>query len=566
MAKCVECTKPAVAYCVEQDKTYCNMCVGRLFIPPTKLTELSLEEIDTKHTVALDITKTIMYVTASAGMLSAFWMSGVTNEYFKGSSICPGLSVARQALVKFDTNVFYYYKQSLATYCDIEDSFWRLLMDGWVRGVVSGSDSLLLLASTLPMALMFKIAVSTFLRPIYATIYALVGMTLSFIISELEDGSSRLYDRLPGFLQKKAAAAAGKSKQAPAKQVAEGNAAPAPEAESNDDLEGRTLVLRAKALGSWVTARVKTVPDTFSRVPRAVKTTVTTKSTFFDTASMIFMAIGYSAVLRLILHHFGFDSLAGFARPQEVNLWQLLFEPLLWFYFARMCTNMNTKLAKSLWKKAAAPPPPRTLRRIKPARDVKEWIAYKRSRFTRVYNHYWGQAEAILRFFVEDVFYSVVLLRLAGIVFGLAPFARKAFGMIGFGGVIDNHRSWFFEATGFRDVESDVGAKYLTDRLALWGSYWGFGLATVTLKEEAAGLLPTTYSDQVGMLYQAAWHIGVPLGCWWLHKWWQGVLKQQNAAYMKEWKGDNWKTGKYAEMLDKLGSYWKPVTKDEWMS
>merc|ERR1719221_1225470 len=69
--------------------------------------------------------------------------SGIGDDYFSGMSTCPAVGASRQALARVDANVFYYYKSSLATYCDIEDSFWKLLMDGWVRPLLASAIVLL---------------------------------------------------------------------------------------------------------------------------------------------------------------------------------------------------------------------------------------------------------------------------------------------------------------------------------------------------------------------------------------------------------------------------------------
>ncbi|CAK0883901.1 unnamed protein product [Prorocentrum cordatum] len=64
-------------------------------------------------------------------------------------------------------------KGVLNTYCNIEDSYWRLFTDLWVRSIVTTSDSLFLLLSTAIYAWLFSTSIVMFLVPFAAAVYGL---------------------------------------------------------------------------------------------------------------------------------------------------------------------------------------------------------------------------------------------------------------------------------------------------------------------------------------------------------------------------------------------------------
>lgn len=478
-----------------------------------KANEFTLEELDKAHSLVQPLTKLFMHVTVVLGMLAAIWNAGIGDDYFKGASTCPALSFGRQGLARFDANVFYYYKSSLALYCDIEDSFWRLLMDGWVRGVVSGSDSFLLLISTLPKALLFKSAVSTFLRPLYAVLYAICGMALSTLLAEIGDGGHWILKHMsiPG--------------------------------------------------GAVCGGRLSKMIQNVWRFPTSLKTKLTTKSFLFGKARLFLIAVGLSSSLRLIVHLLGFTQLAALG-SDEINTWQLAFEPVLFFYLAYFFGKLDTHLTKTIWKKGISNASvPLTLWRTRPSKDVVDSIIYTRTRLTRTYNHFREQAQSILHVLVDDVFNMVVVLRLVCILFSLAPALRQVAIMSGLGGVVDRHRTWFIEATGFQDA--DVGSKYLSDyliRFGLYETFIGFSAIGQVVEEDAI-----TKFFHLQHLKQMLWRLLVPFVLYRLETRWTGFLKKQQTAFKKGWKGTDWTDGAFADMLAKYGSYWVEVPKEEWV-
>lgn len=109
---------------------------------------------------------------------------GIGPEYFNGDSYCPALSRGRRWLAQLDANLFFYYKAHLATYCDWEDSYWRFFVDAWVRGILTTTDSWLLLFSEGVRALIFEEFFRVLLTPCIALAYALVAAL--FVLIEWE--------------------------------------------------------------------------------------------------------------------------------------------------------------------------------------------------------------------------------------------------------------------------------------------------------------------------------------------------------------------------------------------
>lgn len=88
--------------------------------------------------------------------------------------MCPLVSLGRQFVASLDPHIFYWYKASFNSWCNAEDSFWKLPTDAWVRGIVTDTDSTLLVLMNLPQALLFEVVVVIVMVPIIAVMYAIL--------------------------------------------------------------------------------------------------------------------------------------------------------------------------------------------------------------------------------------------------------------------------------------------------------------------------------------------------------------------------------------------------------
>lgn len=512
MSKCAECASGVnvKAYCVECKKVLCRRCIGRLHFPGLRSADHTIEELDKDHDAVQSVAVYILNTSVVIGAIVALWHSGIQEDYFRGASTCPSLGWGREILARFDTNVFYYYKSTLATACDVEDSFWRLLMDGWTRGVVTGSDSYLLLLSTLPKALAFKAILSKFLKPVYAVFYALMATVMIALLSRFEDAFEHAAS---------AASATGRGKKVVA---------------------ALTKILRA---------------------PSELKARITTQSTWPSKAWKLFVALGCSGCLRMAFHTAGFYKLAALdTAAQRASTWQLTFEPFCFFMLAHLSTQVDKKLNKHLYVKKGKPvaKPVITLFRRQPRRDMVELMKYTQERTTRTFNYYRSQAEDILHVLVDDTFNFVVMARLLGITFGLSGVFRVFLKICGLGGLVQRHGLWYTEATGL-----EAETMFLSDRifqLLEKELLWGFGKVGSTVVS-IEGLFDIW---SLGTLVSTVWRAALPMFLYFLETKWEKSLKTQQGDFKKKWQGASWLGGAYMDCQKDLGSFWMEVPQDQW--
>lgn len=508
-AKCANCAgasgEPPCVFCVETNQLLCKRCVGALTYPGTKGNEWTLEPLRKMEGLQ---TVTIIIANISIFCLLVFTLSTSTigDNYFRGESTCPGLSLGRQTLARWDANVFYYFKRTLAEMCDLEDSFWRLLLDGWIRGVVAGTDSLLLLGATILKAWIFKTAVSVFLQPVFGALYVVFGEALCLFLEQ-----------------------------------------------------GRAAVTMSSE-NHRVTKRVQKVAVWFLKFPTKLKEYLTKKRTFFAQAQNVCRALALSVSLRLLMHALGWTRLA-VTNNAQVSIWQLWAEPIFFYYVGKMMFKINATLDKKLWKKAAAAPAfPLTDWRKKPMKDVMELVDYTKKRWTRRWGYYKGQANNVLHLLFDEAFNLVVLLRLAVIMFSLGPVIRQGAIFMGMGGMIQRQSEWFTHGTGLAIDD----ASYLSDRLSHFGFLrvimFGKWVVSEGLEEGGHEVDFTTGA----ILSFGIWRIALPAFLAYLSSQWAKMIKGQQDRYKKEWKGKDWTGGAYHLQLQEHGSFWNIVTAEQW--
>eukprot|EP00747_Dinoflagellata_sp_TGD_P033744 gnl/TRDRNA2_/TRDRNA2_136817_c0_seq1.p1 gnl/TRDRNA2_/TRDRNA2_136817_c0~~gnl/TRDRNA2_/TRDRNA2_136817_c0_seq1.p1 ORF type:complete len:443 (-),score=82.12 gnl/TRDRNA2_/TRDRNA2_136817_c0_seq1:123-1451(-) len=175
---CVNCAEKSDVYCVNCAKPLCRFCVSLLHHPTTVTEAHSIEEIDKAR-------KGVQIITPILVDLCVLWVLSIglaeiaiTKEYFDHVSHCPTINYGRRMVAKYDANLFYYYKASIATYCDIEDSYWRLLVDTYARAILTGTDSWLLILSAFPKAFLFEEVIRILGAPLAAAPYALIALIM----------------------------------------------------------------------------------------------------------------------------------------------------------------------------------------------------------------------------------------------------------------------------------------------------------------------------------------------------------------------------------------------------
>lgn len=185
---CVNCTnkkEPAKVYCVDCKKPLCKFCVALLHHPATKAEKHSIEELDDDQALEI-LTPILLDLLVLGGVVFLMSGSSITPEYFLGTSYCPGMTRARSAFVKYDPNLFFYFKADIAKYCDLEDSYWRFFMDTWIRGVLTETDTWLLICSELVKALVFEELVRIVISHVIPWFFAPVATTVRFVEVQIQ--------------------------------------------------------------------------------------------------------------------------------------------------------------------------------------------------------------------------------------------------------------------------------------------------------------------------------------------------------------------------------------------
>ena len=175
-------------YCVDCEAAFCWGCSGRWHHPGGCNELHSLEIIVKGEGKGLRIVTPLldeMLICMAAYHIIKGLKDYVDSQYLYRSDICPVVRKQQEWLAWADTLVFYHFKDALMASCSNEDNFWKLLLDTWVRTIVTDSDSLLLLLRTLPNALLIHYLASTLIVPPFAVAYASLLVLVRFVEARL---------------------------------------------------------------------------------------------------------------------------------------------------------------------------------------------------------------------------------------------------------------------------------------------------------------------------------------------------------------------------------------------
>ena len=162
-------------YCVDCEAAFCWGCSGRWHHPGGCNELHSLEVIVKGEGKGLRIVTPLldeMLICVAAYHIIRGLKDCIDSQYLFRADICPVVRKQQEWLAWTDTLIFYHFKDVLMASCSNEDNFWKLLLDTWVRTIVTDSDSLFLLLRTLPNALLIHYLASTLIVPPFAVAYA----------------------------------------------------------------------------------------------------------------------------------------------------------------------------------------------------------------------------------------------------------------------------------------------------------------------------------------------------------------------------------------------------------
>lgn len=175
----------AAIYCPDCNTVLCLPCSGRAHHPRT-LGELhSVEEISEEESSSQGVRLVSPVVDELLVALLIYVMVRnvrVEEDYLRSGNHCPTISGLQELVAAWDDGLFYVVKGVFTSYCFTEDSFWRLFLDAWVRGIVTETDSWFLLLAVLPSAFVFQGLLLLVMVPLIAGAHAF----LVWIFSEVE--------------------------------------------------------------------------------------------------------------------------------------------------------------------------------------------------------------------------------------------------------------------------------------------------------------------------------------------------------------------------------------------
>jgi hypothetical protein len=181
---CSKCGKEANWYTMETNSKFCNQCAYNWHgITGTYANLFTVEEIIKEDDVASleKRTHTVRFLTPVLpelllilGLIRLYCLSVIQEDYLTTQQICPMVNELRSLTAYLDATALYQFKSVFASWCHHEDSFMRVIMDFWVRGVVLGDDNLLLVFQSVKAGLLFGVVVLIAVLPIIVMPYAML--------------------------------------------------------------------------------------------------------------------------------------------------------------------------------------------------------------------------------------------------------------------------------------------------------------------------------------------------------------------------------------------------------
>mmetsp|Transcript_102476 Transcript_102476/g.182043 ORF Transcript_102476/g.182043 Transcript_102476/m.182043 type:complete len:370 (+) Transcript_102476:56-1165(+) len=169
-----------------QRSLLCGRCCGLLHHPGTQGEFDSVEEIDGEKLGFHVFSALLDLVLLPVLLLLILYKSGIPDDYLDGLDVCPTVGSLRRFLAHQDPSVLSLLKtfNMPTSICGLEDGYIRLFYDAWVRGIATGTDSWLLLLTTLPRALLFHASFIALLTPLVALTHAALSSSL-YMLEEL---------------------------------------------------------------------------------------------------------------------------------------------------------------------------------------------------------------------------------------------------------------------------------------------------------------------------------------------------------------------------------------------
>lgn len=189
-------------------RLYCTGCAGRLHNVGTKTQHYSLEAIDPNQSRSLFwLAPLFDILLVPMCIIITVMMVGLPSGYMSGRDVCPATHFVRSRMYHFDSGLTFLLKDKLAMTCNLEDGYFRLIIDAWVRGISTDSDNLLLLYSALVRSMVFHtVAIRLVIVPLLVVVNSSLSGALHVLISMLGYFGFGAYGSLPSGLRNKLSA------------------------------------------------------------------------------------------------------------------------------------------------------------------------------------------------------------------------------------------------------------------------------------------------------------------------------------------------------------------------
>jgi len=187
---------------------------------------------------------------------------------------------------------------------------------------------------------------------------------------------------------------------------------------------------------------------------------------------------------------------------------------------------------------------------------IERWT-YIEKRLQRIFNYYRAEADNTLHVVIDESFNMVILLRLLGLILPISGIFWFFCSHLGMGQFLQGQFDWYIHTAGLPADSTKV--EYMSSKA------FHFVLST-SLPGVGQALKGGKALEEFGLsaLLGIVWRLVLPITAYVLKSKWDKKVKEDKKNIQKEWKGKDWTDGKLAEVLEREGSFWNLVEKEEW--
>lgn len=182
--KCCKCDEPASIYDVDWSEVFCYDCSQRIHQKNDE--DHSLEPILRPEEQGVRIITPLMDELVSGALFAyLYWRVHVPTDYMTATKYCPWMEAVRPVLAHADPGALQLLQAPLHEACGVEDAFWRFFGDAWVRTIVTGTDTPLILLTSAVSVLCSDIALIYIMVPLISVLFTALMWPLHVVERQL---------------------------------------------------------------------------------------------------------------------------------------------------------------------------------------------------------------------------------------------------------------------------------------------------------------------------------------------------------------------------------------------